>query len=487
MTTDIDVRDKIQSAIQEAWLLLLTGKPEEAERAYKAVARAQEWEKFVKRYIYWINNECPIETLRFMQFPEKDIERLRNWVMKNSPWRPPTETPTPPPAASLPQAQVPDFWIKGSELMTALKGAKNSIVVVASPGSGKTTTVKEWILGQLRQNPNGVLLRVVGMKNYSFFGLDKIAGCVSVLRTFENRILHNPLIEALTWLDNILEQRRQAPEGTDFSNEPAWLVITDYTPIFNDLQKLHKEKADWVASMVYRICTVGREYYVGLLLDMHSFNIAALGFGDSNSRGAFTLLALGFEHDSDSGKEGNYNAISNLFNNPYLCPKARECKAIFPKAVSFSKTNQLPLFYATIADGRMGLMPNLRHIKTMDELPEAFLNSLKQRLEKSYKSKTGVSPFEPPIELIERMEQDEQSNPFDNSGIEEDASEQAYPELTWLEWAQRSNEALARACACLAKEKNQTYVIKEVLKCNGRNYQFGKMWLEKLLAIAAQN
>jgi hypothetical protein len=140
-----------------------------------------------------------------------------------------------------------------------------------------------------------------------------------------------------------------------------------------------------LADIIYN----GRELNVCLLVDLQSYNLAAVGLkADRNSRKNFNLIGLGnYSIDELGMVNESYGVLTNLIGDRYIVAEESERSALtatFKKLQPVSKANHRPIIFSGLSPARLALLPDLRQYKNSTvataKQPEE-LGDIRQRLE----------------------------------------------------------------------------------------------------------
>jgi hypothetical protein len=120
-----------------------------------------------------------------------------------------------------------------------------------------------------------------------------------------------------------------------------------------------------LADIIYN----GRELNVCLLVDLQSYNLAAVGLkADRNSRKNFNLIGLGnYSIDELGMVNESYGVLINLIGDRYIVADESERAALnatFKELQPISKANQRPIIFSGLSPARLALLPDLRKYKT---------------------------------------------------------------------------------------------------------------------------
>ncbi|WP_341532371.1 type IV secretory system conjugative DNA transfer family protein (plasmid) [Nostoc sp. UHCC 0302] len=247
------------------------------------------------------------------------------------------------------------------EPLNRILAAKRSTLIVGGTGAGKSVT-ESYMLTKFFQRFPQSNVWAIAQKNDSFCGLDK-KGRV---------LLFDPLspgaaMSAIDEVYNVYDQRRRFSEHRrhEFDNQPVRLILADWHSIYETC------KSDqWFSPYLKKISTiitVGRELNVCLLIDTQSFNLAALGLGDSNIRKNLYIIAQGnFSVEEDGTVNDSYSVLLNLITNAKIVDDAdvrAALKAQYNQLKPQSKQLGQPLIFISVDPMQLDILPDIRHYK----------------------------------------------------------------------------------------------------------------------------
>ncbi|MBW4547690.1 MAG: hypothetical protein KME25_25095 [Symplocastrum torsivum CPER-KK1] len=271
----------------------------------------------------------------------------------------PLASPVNPPHVSLTSGQA------GLEMLQSLAVSRRSTLLIGDTGSGKSVT-QAYILSQLFELHPDAEVFVLSQKADSFCGLAE-KGRV---------ILFDPTEpgHALILINNIwsvYDTRRRLPESERPALSPVRLILADWLSINQALEELKSD--EWVKSSKYLskladIIYNGRELNVCLLVDLQSYNLAAVGLkADRNSRKNFNLIGLGnYSIDELGMVNESYGVLTNLISDRYIVADESDriaLSATFKQLQPISKKNCRPLIFSSLASAQLALLPDLRKYK----------------------------------------------------------------------------------------------------------------------------
>jgi len=117
--------------------------------------------------------------------------------------------------------------------------------------------------------------------------------------------------------------------------------------------------------MLLDIITVGRDYNVCLLVLAQSLNLEALGLvGDANLRANMAIVAQGLLVKTKDGKtKGDYLLVELSIKNQYIVSDNAQRATLLAKVNELmpeSEAKQIPIFFTTLGNGNVGLLPYIK-------------------------------------------------------------------------------------------------------------------------------
>jgi len=300
----------------------------------------------------------------------------------------PLAGPVDPPHGSLTSGEA------GLEILQALATSRRSTLLIGDTGAGKSVS-QAYMLTKLFELHPDADVWVLAQKADSFCGLAQ-KGRV---------ILFDPIepghaLTLITNIWNLYDKRRRLPESERPALSPVRLILADWLSINQSLEELKNDesvKGSRYLSKLADIIYNGRELNVCLLVDLQSYNLAAVGLkADRNSRKNFNLIGLGnYSIDELGMVNESYGVLTNLIGDRYIVAEESERSALtatFKKLQPISKRNHRPIIFSGISPARLALLPDLRKFKnstvTAAKQPEE-LGDIRQRLELLLDSSTA--------------------------------------------------------------------------------------------------
>jgi hypothetical protein len=290
----------------------------------------------------------------------------------------------------------------GQEILDAIVKTRRSTLLIGDTGAGKSVT-QAYILTKLFSlHPNAEVF-VLSQKADSFCGLAE-SGRVTLFDPTEPEsalfLIHS------IWI--LYDHRRRLPESKRPALSPVRLILADWLSINQALEELNREepiKSSKYLSKLADIIYNGRELNVCLLVDLQSYNLAAVGLkADRNSRKNFNLIGLGnYSIDELGMVNESYGVLTNLIGDRYIVADESERSALnatFKKLQPISKANQRPIIFSGLSPARLALLPDLRRFKnskvsTVVKQPVTVIEST----EEAQQQEEAITSSEPTIEL----------------------------------------------------------------------------------------
>jgi hypothetical protein len=253
--------------------------------------------------------------------------------------------------------------------------------------------------------------------------------------------------------------------------------------------------------MLLDIITVGRDYNVCLLVLAQSLNLEALGLvGDANLRANMAIVAQGLLVKTKDGKtKGDYLLVELAIKNQYIVSDNVQRQMLLAKVNELmpeSEAKQIPIFFTTLGNGNVGLLPYIEKaiIKlTPEERSESLAFDVEKFRQYLIQREAGMGTqttqtmvidppkieTEDPITYLERMydlSKSESTSPPDESPETEpseptaeplnkpqgEASCESEPRFTTLNL---NREQALNLIQRLRAELNQTQIIERLWEC----------------------
>ena len=254
----------------------------------------------------------------------------------------------------------------GLEILDAIATTRRSTLLIGDTGAGKSVTQAYALTKLFECHPDADVF-VLSQKADSFCGLAQ-KGRVTLFDPTEPE--HALILITNIW--NLYDKRRRLPESERPALSPVRLILADWLSINQSLEELKNDetvKASRYLSKLADIIYNGRELNVCLLVDMQSYNLAAVGLkADRNSRKNFNLIGLGnYSLDELGMVNESYGVLTNLIGDRYIVAEESERSALsatFKKLQPISKANHRPIIFSGLSPARLALLPDLRKYKT---------------------------------------------------------------------------------------------------------------------------
>ncbi len=271
----------------------------------------------------------------------------------------PLAGPVNPPHVSLTSGQ------DGLEILQALATSRRSTLLIGDTGAGKSVT-QAYVLTKLFESHPDADVWVLTQKADSFCGLAQQGRVVLFDPTEPEDAL---ILICEVWAE--YNRRRRLPESERPALSPVRLILADWLSINQSLEELKNDesvKGSRYLSKLADIIYNGRELNVCLLVDLQSYNLAAVGLkADRNSRKNFNLIGLGnYSIDELGMVNESYGVLTNLISDRYIVAEESERSALtttFKKLQPVSKANHRPIIFSGLSPARLALLPDLRKYK----------------------------------------------------------------------------------------------------------------------------
>jgi hypothetical protein len=170
---------------------------------------------------------------------------------------------------------------------------------------------------------------------------------------------------------SIYDTRRRLPESERPALPPVRLILADWLSINQALEELKNEESVKTSKYLTKLADIiynGRELNVCLLVDLQSYNLAAVGLkADRNSRKNFNLIGLGnYSVDELGMVNESYGVLTNLIRDRYIVAEESERTALiatFRELQPISKANCRPIIFSGLSPAQLALLPDLRKYK----------------------------------------------------------------------------------------------------------------------------
>jgi hypothetical protein len=271
-----------------------------------------------------------------------------------------------PPAPKVAPKLDPVSEQAGIEVLDAIATTRRSTLLIGDTGAGKSVA-QSYVLTKLFELHPDAQVFVLSQKADSFCGLAQ-QGRVTLFDPTEPE--HALFLIHSIWI--LYDHRRRLPESERPSLSPVRLILADWLSINQALEELNREepvKSSKYLSKLADIIYNGRELNVCLLVDLQSYNLAAVGLkADRNSRKNFNLLGLGnYSVDELGMVNESYGVLINLIGDRYIVASESERSALnatFKQLQPVSKASRRPIIFSGLSPARLALLPDLRRYKS---------------------------------------------------------------------------------------------------------------------------
>jgi hypothetical protein len=253
----------------------------------------------------------------------------------------------------------------GLRVLDAIATTRRSTLLIGDTGAGKSVT-QSYILTKLFELHPDAQVFGISQKADSFCGLAEQGRVTLFDPTEPEQALF--LIHSI-WL--IYDQRRRLPEAERPALPPVRLILADWLSINQALEELKNEESVKSSKYLTKLADIiynGRELNVCLLVDLQSYNLAAVGLkADRNSRKNFNLIGLGnYSIDELGMVNESYGVLTNLIGDRYIVADESERTALiatFKQLQPISKANCRPIIFSGLSPAQLALLPDLRKYK----------------------------------------------------------------------------------------------------------------------------
>jgi hypothetical protein len=254
----------------------------------------------------------------------------------------------------------------GLKVLDALATTRRSTLLIGDTGAGKSVT-QAYLLNKLFELHPDAEVFGISQKADSFCGLAQKGRVTLFDPTEPEQALF--LIHSI-WL--VYDQRRRLPESERPALPPVRLILADWLSINQALEELKNEESVKSSKYLTKLADIiynGRELNVCLLVDLQSYNLAAVGLkADRNSRKNFNLIGLGnYSIDELGMVNESYGVLTNLIGDRYIVADESERSALnatFKKLQPISKASRRPIIFSGLSPARLALLPDLRRYKS---------------------------------------------------------------------------------------------------------------------------
>jgi hypothetical protein len=254
----------------------------------------------------------------------------------------------------------------GLKVLDAIATTRRSTLLIGDTGSGKSVT-QAYILTKLFELHPDAQVFILSQKADSFCGLAE-KGRVTLFDPTEPE----DALALICQIWSVYDTRRRLPESERPALPPVRLILADWLSINQALEELKNEESVKSSKYLTKLADIiynGRELNVCLLVDLQSYNLAAVGLkADRNSRKNFNLIGLGnYSIDELGMVNESYGVLINLIGDRYIVAQESErqgLNATFRELQPISKANCRPIIFSGLSPARLALLPDLRKYKT---------------------------------------------------------------------------------------------------------------------------
>jgi hypothetical protein len=287
----------------------------------------------------------------------------------------------------------------GIEILDALASTRRSTLLIGDTGAGKSVT-QSYVLTKLFEwHPNADVW-VISQKADSFCGLAEKGRVILFDPTFPEQAL---ILIGNIW--KVYDQRRRLPESERSTLPPVRLILADWLSINQALEELKNEESVKTSKYLTKLADIiynGRELNVCLLVDLQSYNLAAVGLkADRNSRKNFNLIGLGnYSIDELGMVNESYGVLTNLIGDRYIVADESSrstLNATFKRLQPISKALRRPIIFSGLSPARLALLPDLREYKASIAVPQS--QPVSQPIPETEPQEEAIAPVETTVEL----------------------------------------------------------------------------------------
>jgi hypothetical protein len=260
------------------------------------------------------------------------------------------------------------------EMLLRLSTEDGSIAVCGDPGTGKSTVVK-YLIKNIRESSSDAVIKVLAAKNDSFGGLREL-GCVT---QFDNDCI-GEAIALFREVEDEYKRRTKLKEGERDGLPPYVIILDDWISIsfklnkFIRLSRLNKKPRSLediyaepeleidFGSILYDILSIGREFNMKFIVNLHSLNLKAIGVDsmDSNSRAMLKIICLGNRYIKYGRELNAYGIIEKAIMGIQVIADGELRDTIRTQYYARKKESQMeqrPVAFAYAGEYFVGLVP----------------------------------------------------------------------------------------------------------------------------------
>jgi hypothetical protein len=318
--------------------------------------------------------------------------------------QPPTPNPQSPVAVPQPRSSTDTDQTSGKagiEILDALASTRRSTLLIGDTGAGKSVA-QAYILNKLFELHPDAEVFGISQKADSFCGLAEQGRVTLFDPTSPEQALF--LIHSI-WL--VYDQRRRLPESKRSALLPVRLILADWLSINQALEELKNEESVKTSKYLTKLADIvynGRELNVCLLVDLQSYNLAAVGLkADRNSRKNFNLIGLGnYSVDELGMVNESYGVLTNLIGDRYIVADESSrstLNATFKRLQPISKALRRPIIFSGLSPARLALLPDLREYKMSAVAASKQPVTVAEPTTQAQSGQEAIASTEPTIEL----------------------------------------------------------------------------------------
>lgn len=367
------------------------------------------------------------------------------------------------------------------DVVETIKDSTRSVIVASEPGTGKTSLITA-VLARIGLSDPDTKIYIVGMKRDSWLGYADIPD-----RSFVYSGTGESKKELLAFIkkvgDELIKRCDTRKEERNFEKKKVVLLIDDWAAITNTFEGGKEKEAKEILSILGNIYLLGREVFVRALVVTQSFNLASLGVFDSSQRNCLSLFALikVTKEKNTSQNDGGIATATNMITNKFVVGDDKE-RARLLKELDFYKTKteetNLPAILCIV-----GARPVIQMLPDLREYANFRVYIPDEEVKKESKTVLQAEEVfeevfeENPIDIRNNLESIFISSPSVPFKEIEGGEEEENPELSNFQRLQTYAKAKDWA---ENKSKSITYIVKHLLKMEGRNLDKGKEILRDL-------
>jgi hypothetical protein len=285
--------------------------------------------------------------------------------------------------------------------LDALASTRRSTLLIGDTGAGKSVA-QAYILNKLFELHPDAEVFGISQKADSFCGLAEQGRVTLFDPTSPEQALF--LIHSI-WL--VYDQRRRLPESKRSALLPVRLILADWLSINQALEELKNEESVKTSKYLTKLADIvynGRELNVCLLVDLQSYNLAAVGLkADRNSRKNFNLIGLGnYSVDELGMVNESYGVLTNLIGDRYIVADESSrstLNATFKRLQPISKALRRPIIFSGLSPARLALLPDLREYKMSAVAASKQPVTVAEPTTQAQSGQEAIASTEPTIEL----------------------------------------------------------------------------------------